>query len=90
MSALDDLTKQVAANTSAEGAAVTLIQGLSDQLKAVIAAGPGSNDPALVDLAAKLNASAAALGAAIVANTPAAPAPVPPVVDPGTSATATP
>lgn len=90
MSALDDLTTQVAANTSAEGAAVTLIQGLADELKKAIAASPASNDAALVDLAAKLHASADALGAAVVANTPVAPTPAPVVtpVDPGTSAPA--
>lgn len=71
MSALDDLSAQVTASTNAEASAVTLIQGLADQLKAAIAAGPGSNDAALVDLASKLHASADALGAAIVANTPA-------------------
>lgn len=85
MSALDDLTAQVAANTTAETSAVMLIQGLADQLKAAIAAGPGANDPALVDLTTKLHASADALGAAIVANTPAAPAPAPtPAAPPAT------
>lgn len=79
MSALDDLTKQVAANTSAETAAVMLIQGLADELKKAISNGPGANDAALVDLASKLHASADALGAAVVANTPVAvPAPVTP------------
>jgi hypothetical protein len=70
MSALDDLTAQVAANTSAEQSAITLIQGLSAQLSAA------STDPAKIQaLASQLNTSAAALSAAILANTPAAPSP---------------
>lgn len=72
MSALDDLTAQVAANTSAEQSAVTLIQGLAQQIAAAVA---GGDSAALEALAGQLNSSAAALGAAITANTPATPAP---------------
>ena len=74
MAALDDLTAQVAANTSAEQSAVTLIQGLAAQIAAAVT----NNDSAALEaLAGQLNSSAAALGAAITANTPASPAPDP-------------
>ncbi len=68
------LTAQVAENTSVEGSAVTLIQGIAKQLADAIAA----NNPAALDaLQAQLNASATALAAAITANTPVAPTPAP-------------
>lgn len=79
MSALTDLQDQVAATVGAEASAVTLIQGIADQLKAALANSPASNDPALIDLTAKLHDSAGALAAAVTANTPAAPEA--PVVD---------
>jgi hypothetical protein len=75
MAALDDLTAQVAQNTSVEASAVQLIQGLATQLQAAIAAG---NPAALQALAQQLNTSATALAAAITANTPPAPPPAPP------------
>jgi chromosome segregation ATPase len=72
MSAVDDLAKQVEANTTIEQSAITLIQGLSAQLSAA------ATDPAKVTaLASQLSSSATALAAAIAANTPAAPAPAP-------------
>jgi hypothetical protein len=73
MSALDDLTTQVAKNTSLEASAIQLIQGLAAQLAAA------ATDPAKVTaLSAQLSTSATALAAAITANTPAAPpAPAP-------------
>lgn len=85
MSAIDDLTAQVQANTSAEQSAVTLIQGLAKQIQDAVNSDDSS---ALESLAQQLNSSAAALGAAVTANTPAtvqpAPAPDPnaPVVNP--------
>lgn len=70
MSALDDLKAQVHKNTDLEESAVTLIQGIAQQLKDAIAAG----DPAaLTDLASQLDKSATDLATAIAANTPAAP-----------------
>lgn len=70
MSTLDDLKTQVHKNTDLEESAVTLIQGIAQQLKDAIAAG----DPAaLTDLATQLDHSATDLAAAIAANTPAAP-----------------
>lgn len=66
---LTALTAQVAANTSAEASAVTLIQAIAAQLAAA-----SGNQPAVDALAAQLKASADALAAAVVANTPAAPA----------------
>ena len=69
MSALSDLQAQVAQNSSVEGSALTLIQGLAAQLAAAIAAG----DPAaLTTLQTQLATSATALAAAVKANTPAA------------------
>lgn len=75
MSALDDLTAQVAAVTSVEQSAVTLIEGLAAKLAAA-----GTDPAKLTALQDSLKASSAALSAAILANTPAAPpspAPVP-------------
>ena len=71
MSALDDaltaLETQVQSNTDAEASAVALLQ----QLAALIQS--NANDPTKVqELATKLKASADALGAAIIANTPSA------------------
>jgi hypothetical protein len=80
MSALDDLTAAVTAETTVDQSAVTLLQGLKTQLDAAIA----SNDPAkLSALSSQLGASTAALSAAIAANTPAA-APVPAPTAPAT------
>ena len=64
---LDALTAQVTANGDVEQSAVLLIKGLADQIAAA-----SGNQAAVDALAAKLKASADALGAAIVANTPAA------------------
>lgn len=72
MADLTALTAQVQANTDAEASAIALLNGLSAQLAAV------ATDPAKVsDLANSLKSSADALAAAVVANTPAAPAPPP-------------
>ena len=68
MAALDDLTAQVAANTTVEASAVTLIQGLAAQLAAA-----GTDPAKLASLQASLKTSADSLAAAITANTPAAP-----------------
>ena len=68
---LTDLVAQVAASTQVEQSAVTLIQGLADQIAAA------KDDPAqIAKLSADLKAGTDALAAAITANTPAAP-PVP-------------
>lgn len=74
MDALTALTAQVAANTSAEQSAITLLGGLKAALDAAIASG---NPAALTALSAQLGTSQAALAAAIVANTPATPTPAP-------------
>lgn len=61
------LTVQVKANTDAEAAATQLINGIADRITAA------AGDPAQVTaLAAQLKASSDTLGAAVVANTPAA------------------
>ncbi|PWT76499.1 MAG: hypothetical protein C5B60_04080 [Chloroflexi bacterium] len=74
MAAIDDaitaLTAQVTANTSAEQSAVALIQELAGLITTHV-----DNPAVLTDLAAKLKASADALAAAVVAGTPATPAP---------------
>jgi len=75
MSALDDLAAEVQANSDAEDSAIALIKGLADQ----IAANAGDQTK-IAALAATLKSKAEALGAAVVANTPApAPSPAPPV-----------
>lgn len=67
---LATLQTQVAQNTNVEQSAITLLQGLKQALDDAIA----SNNPqALTDLSTSLGTSAAALAAAITANTPAAP-----------------
>jgi hypothetical protein len=66
--ALDDLATQVAANTSVEESAVTLINGLAAQLAAA-----GTDPAKLQSLQASLKASADDLAAAVAANTVADP-----------------
>jgi hypothetical protein len=67
---LDALTAQVTENTTLEGSAITLIQGIAQKLADAIAAG---NPAALTALQVQLKTSADALAAAITANTPASP-----------------
>lgn len=65
---LTALEAAVQANTDAEQSAIALINGIAAELAAA------KTDPAKVQsLADKLTASAAALSAAVLANTPAAP-----------------
>jgi hypothetical protein len=67
----DALTVQVKANEDAEASAVEMINGLAAKVAALIV--NGTVDPAAVTaLSTSLKASADALGAAVVANTPAA------------------
>ena len=74
MSALDDLTAEVQANSDVEDAAIALIKGLADQIAA-----NATDSTKIAALAATLKTKAEALGAAVVANTPAVPqAPVVP------------
>lgn len=69
---LDNLAAQVAANIDLEKSTIQLITGLAAQIKAA------AEDPAKVNaLADALHTSAKALSDALVAGTPAAPAPVP-------------
>ncbi len=64
---LDQLTADVTNNTTVEQSAITLLNGLSQQLK------DAGTDPAkLAALQTSLETSTAALAAAITANTPAA------------------
>jgi len=67
---IDDLKAAVAKNVSVTQSAVTLISGLAQQIKDAA----GSGDLAQVEeLATTLSNNADALGAAVSANTPAAP-----------------
>jgi hypothetical protein len=66
----DDLTAEVAAETTVEASAITLIQGFAAQLAAA-----GTDPVKLKALTASIKTSSDALAAAVVANTPAAPAP---------------
>jgi len=68
---LDALVAQVAATTTVEASAVAAFNGIAAQIATLAAQ---KEDADLAGLADKLKASAAALGAAVVANTPAAPA----------------
>ena len=65
---MDTLSAQVHANSDLVDSAVTLINGLADQIRAL------ANDPvALNALADELQQKDAALAAAVTANTPAPP-----------------
>lgn len=64
---LDDLTTQVHNNSSALDSAVTLINGIAARITAA-----GTDPAALAALTAELKAKDDILGAAVVANTPAA------------------
>jgi len=67
-SQLTQLQTDVAANGTVIGSAVTLLQGLSQQIRDL------QNDPAaLAQLATDLEAQSKALADAVAANTPAAP-----------------
>lgn len=67
MADLTSLTAQVAKNAEVEASAIVLIKGIASQLAAA------ATDPvAVAALASQLQASADALAAAIVENTPAA------------------
>jgi hypothetical protein len=67
-----DLQAAVASETTVEGSAITLLQSLSAQLTAALAS---SNPVAAVEaVVTTMNANQTALAAAVVANTPAAPA----------------
>lgn len=64
---LDDLKAKVDNEATVEQSAITLLQGLSAQIKA------NANDPAkLQALADEVDANATSLAAAVTANTPAA------------------
>ena len=67
MAALDDLTAQVQATDDAQQAALLLINGIADRLKAA-----GTDPVALKALGDSLKTNSDALSAAVVANTPAA------------------
>lgn len=76
---IDDLTAQVTANTTVTESAITLINGIQgridDAVKAAIANGATAEQLApLADLSATLKTEDLKLGAAVAANTPAAPA----------------
>ena len=78
MATLADLQAAVAADTSAENSAITLITGLAAQIQTLINASSGSVSAAdLQPVVDSINANATALAAAVTANTPA-PAPVTP------------
>jgi hypothetical protein len=65
---LTALTAAVAADTDVDNSAIILLNQLSQMLK------DAATDPqAIADIAAALDANSAALAAAVVANTPAAP-----------------
>lgn len=72
MAALDDLKANVAKNTDATAAAVTLLGNLKTALDAAIASGNMDQVQALSDAIGKNDD---ALAAAVTVNTPAAPTP---------------
>jgi hypothetical protein len=74
---LDDLQAKVTAATTVETSAVTLIQGMADQLKTLSAelAAAGQDTAKIDAMAAQLDAASAPLAAAVAANTTPPPAP---------------
>lgn len=69
MATIAEVEAAVARNTDAENSVVTLLEGISQQLKDAKAAG----DPAALDkVIAELDANTAKLAAAVTNNTPAA------------------
>jgi hypothetical protein len=69
MTVMDDLNAAVQRNTDAEASVITLLTGISQQLKDALAA----NDPAAIQaVITQLDANTAAAAAAVVANTPVA------------------
>lgn len=65
MATMEDLNAAVARNTDAEASVVTLLKGISQQLK------DAKGDPAALDaVIAKIDANTAAAAAAVVENTP--------------------
>jgi hypothetical protein len=67
MADLTALTASVTANTTVTGSVLTLLQGLSAQLKAA-----GTDPAALASLQSQIDANTAAMTAAVSTNTPAA------------------
>jgi hypothetical protein len=72
MASLKKLEDAVAKEISIDESAITLIKGLSQQIKDA-----GADEAKLNALTDKLDANADALAAAVAANTPASPAPEP-------------
>ena len=68
MDPLAQLQADVAAETTVNQGAITLLNGLNAQLQAA-----GTDPTALAALSASIESNTAALSAAITANTPAAP-----------------
>lgn len=76
------LTQEVAEMKGAQESAIVLITGFREALAAAVASNDLAAAQSLID---QIDASTNALAAAVTANAlPAAPAPVPPVVDPVT------
>ncbi len=71
----DALTAQVAATVTVEKSVLTLVTSMAAQIAALASA--GGTPAQFTQLAADLKASADQVSAAVVANTPAAPAPTP-------------
>lgn len=74
MATLADIQSAVAAETTVEQGVVVLLQKLSADLQAAMAANDPTAMQAVVD---QINANSAALAAAVTANTPATPTPTP-------------
>lgn len=73
MTALADITSEVANVKSVELSAITLLQSLKARLDAAIASQADDDGEALEQLSADLAASSTALAAAVAQNTPADP-----------------
>lgn len=66
---LNDLQAAVTQQQTVEASAITLLQGLAEQLSAAIAG--GADDAQLEQFAAAIKANVSGLAAAVTANTPA-------------------
>jgi len=69
MATIDELKAAVARNTAVDDSVITLLQGISQQLKDALASG---NPAALQEVITQLDANTQKMADAVTANTPAA------------------
>lgn len=68
MAQFEELTAEVERAEGIDASAITLINGIADQIDAAIASNDASDNSSLVNLSARLRATSDALAAAVQAN----------------------